>query len=214
LPLFLTSFFQQQFCREDDIMAFGRHVHAPSKSKSEMEATSTSKDIASRTSSLLRPKTLKRETRFWARGTGIVTLWSSFAVLCTPFTIFILIGVVVFAQREPYVGLEDIRHICRMTIFGAGIFEVNAAFGSFTYIHAKYLDAAWNLVVGRGLQAMAAWICYKVFALGLLRVTEESKVSLELYIATALHPTRLSTAWRYLRGLAASRSARERAILA
>jgi hypothetical protein len=34
-----------------------------------------------------------------------------------------------------------------------GIFEVNLPFGSFTYPQAKYPDAAWNLVVGKGCKA-------------------------------------------------------------
>jgi hypothetical protein len=155
----------------------------------------------------LPPKILSRETRFWSRGTGVVTLSSPFAVLCTPLMIFILLCVIFFVQLEPYVG--DIRSICHTTVTEVGMFGVNFAFGSFTYMQAKYLDAAWNLVVGKGLQAMAAWVCCKVFALGLLHVTEQSKESLELYIATALYPTNISTAWRYLRGPAASRSARE-----
>jgi len=54
------------------------------------------------------------------------------------------------------------------------LFTVDRAFGSFSYDEVKIIDAAWNLVVGRGLQALAAWACYKIFGMALLRITEKS----------------------------------------
>jgi hypothetical protein len=61
-----------------------------------------------------------------------------------------------------------------------GMFEVNLPFGSFTYLQAKYLDAAWNLVVGKGL----------------LKITEKEKLEVGLYAATAMYPTEMWTLWK------------------
>lgn len=92
------------------------------------------------------------------------------------------------------------------------MFEVKLPFGSFPYIQVRNLDTAWSLMVGKGLQVVVAWIFYKIFALELLWIMERSKMSFDLYTATALYPTDVLTMWRLLRGLAAGRLARESAV--
>ncbi len=177
-----------------------------------MEGATVSREmrVVARASQHLPPKTLKRETRFWAGGTGVITLWSILAALCTPPVIF-FVTVVSF-------GLYRFRNRtllppCSAGIWYRDVFEVTLARGSFTYLQAKYLDAAWNLLVGKTSQAVAAWICYKIFAMALLRITERSKVSFTLYTAVAFYPTDFLTLWKYLRGLEVGHTARERAIL-
>ncbi|ERF68237.1 hypothetical protein EPUS_02693 [Endocarpon pusillum Z07020] len=183
---------------------------------SDTEEATPSREMRLVSSSLhpLPPKTLKQETRFWARGSGVTTLWTILAILCTPLlAYFVLVSCYGTFQRRQNVIGASLLEPCFADWSWMGIFEVNIAFGSFTYLQAKYLDAAWNLLVGKTSQALAAWICYKVFAMALLRITERSRVSFRLYTATAFYPTDFLTLWKYVRGLAVSRTARERAIL-
>jgi hypothetical protein len=115
------------------------------------------------------------------------------------------------SKKVPGVAVAD---PCVAEMTQVGMFEVNLPFGSFTYLQAKYLDAAWNLVVGKGLQGVAAWVCYKLFAMGLLKITEKEKVEVGLYVATAMYPTEMWTLWKYVRGLAVvGLSTRRRAVL-
>lgn len=182
----------------------------------DMEGATPSREmhVVSRLLQPLPPKTLKRETRFWARGSGVITLWSILAALCTPPVILnVVIVSLRFHNRNRANRLGILSSPCRAEASWRELFSVNLSFGSLTYLQAKYIDAAWNLLVGKTLQAVAAWICYKVFAMALLRITERSRVSFKLYTATAFYPTDVLTLWKYVRGLAVSHTARERAIL-
>lgn len=40
------------------------------------------------------------------------------------------------------------------------LFSINTPFGNFSYTVVRLIDAAWNLVVGRVLQAFVTWVCY------------------------------------------------------
>lgn len=65
--------------------------------------------------------------------------------------------------------------------------------GNFSLATAKSIDIAWDLVVGRGGQALIALICYKVHLEGLIHVMESSSVSYELYTALVFSNTSLVT---------------------
>ncbi|KAF7505382.1 hypothetical protein GJ744_001003 [Endocarpon pusillum] len=180
----------------------------------DMEEATPSREmrLVSRFLHPLPPKALKQETRSWARGSGL-TMLGTILIFLSP--LILVVVLYVFSQRARKELDHNLipRNPCLTDRSWIGIFEVNLAYGSFTYLQAKYLDAAWNLLVGKTSQAVAAWICYKVFAMALLRITERSRVSFNLYTATAFYPTDVLTLWKYVRGLAVSRTARERAIL-
>ena len=179
----------------------------------DMERATPSREtqVVVRTSQHLSPKSLKPETRFWDRGTGVITLWSILAALYTLPVIFIVIIMLLEVYQNEYIRLT--HPPCRAVLWSMDMFEVTLTSGSFTYLQAKYFDAAWNLLVGKTSQAVAAWACYKIFVMALLRITERSKMSLSLYTATAFYPTDILTLYKYLRGLVVSCTARERAIV-
>jgi hypothetical protein len=60
------------------------------------------------------------------------------------------------------------------------------AFGNFTITDARAIDVSWNLVVGRGLQAIMAVVTYYVACTALLRIAEMVPVSYELFATTTL----------------------------
>jgi len=58
---------------------------------------------------------------------------------------------------------------------------------------AKYVDLAFNALIGRGLQTVLAWLCYHLFNVVLMNITESHHISYKLYAALALAPTRTDT---------------------
>lgn len=53
--------------------------------------------------------------------------------------------------------------------------------GEFSFATVKFIDIAWDVIVGRGGQALMVFICYKVHLGGLVHIMESSPVSYELY---------------------------------
>jgi hypothetical protein len=72
-------------------------------------------------------------------------------------------------------------------------FSIDYPFRILSYNAVKVIDAVWNLVIGCGVQVFAAWICYKVFGMAMLRITQQNEVSLELYSAIAFYPLEIKT---------------------
>lgn len=87
----------------------------------------------------------------------------------------------------------------------SGAFEISTRFGNFTFAHAKLIDIAWDMVfsthigytrryqlltkpkvIGRGGQAILAFISYRVFAKSLTTIMERSSVTLDTFEAIAL----------------------------
>lgn len=66
------------------------------------------------------------------------------------------------------------------------LFDINARTGSMSFTTAKLIDITWDLVVGRGGQALLAWISYKVFTQALMRIAEERLVPHKLFASLAL----------------------------
>ncbi|KAK6220077.1 hypothetical protein QIS74_05579 [Colletotrichum tabaci] len=47
---------------------------------------------------------------------------------------------------------------------GSGFFQITLAWGRFSFADAKAIDVAWDVVFGRGGQALLAWISWRAFA--------------------------------------------------
>ncbi|KAI0011042.1 hypothetical protein F4779DRAFT_637798 [Xylariaceae sp. FL0662B] len=45
----------------------------------------------------------------------------------------------------------------------SGFFQITLKFGNFTFTQAKVIDIIWDIVIGRGGQAILAWISWRVF---------------------------------------------------
>lgn len=64
-------------------------------------------------------------------------------------------------------------------------------FEDISFTAAKVIDLAWNMLVGRGYQAIAAYACYRLFT-GILYFTAEQKsISARTYSAVAFYATSL-----------------------
>lgn len=74
-----------------------------------------------------------------------------------------------------------------------GWFVIDFPVGNFTYREAKIIDAAWNVTIGRGAQAFVGWTCYNIFAMALLRITQQRKVPVVLYTAFSFHALETTT---------------------
>lgn len=142
----------------------------------------------------LPPKTLVRQKRLTIRNVLIIT---AFVLVYTTWVILATIpelygGGFPFmsaAERQDWGGrTAQMGNPC--TTWGVGgKFETTLNFGPFSYIMAKGLDALWNLVVGRGLQATLGWASYKLFAMAIMRVTQDTPISVVLYKDMVFAPT-------------------------
>jgi hypothetical protein len=72
---------------------------------------------------------------------------------------------------------------------------------NFSFGTAKTLDLAWNWAVGRGVQGLLSLLAYRVFSDALLRMTELTPLSYELYASIALYSNRFEVMWYLLKGL-------------
>lgn len=72
---------------------------------------------------------------------------------------------------------------------------------NFSFGTAKFIDLAWNLVVGRGVQGLLSLLSYRVFSDALLRMTELTPLSYELYASIAFYSNRFQLLWYLVKGL-------------
>ncbi|KUJ19250.1 uncharacterized protein LY89DRAFT_780239 [Mollisia scopiformis] len=93
-----------------------------------------------------------------------------------------------------------------------GLLGIDMKFGSFTFDQAKAIDLAWNLVVGRGVQAILSLIAYRVFSDALLRSAEITHLSYDLYASLSLYTNKGNMAWHLLKGLGKRGNWRTRSI--
>ncbi|KAK5137357.1 hypothetical protein LTR08_008935 [Meristemomyces frigidus] len=67
-------------------------------------------------------------------------------------------------------------------------------FDNLSFTVAKAIDLAWNMLAGRGSQALAAFVCYRVFTGTLLLATEHGGVSAQTFAALGFSTTSI---WCY-----------------
>lgn len=73
--------------------------------------------------------------------------------------------------------------------------------GNFTLSQVKAMDIAFNMVIGRGTQALLLFISYYVTTDILMRVTEYTPVRFDLFSALAFNHSSFPTALHVLRGV-------------
>ena len=83
--------------------------------------------------------------------------------------------------------------------------------GTLSFTEAKAIDLAWNLVAGRGIQAIMAVMLYGVATSALLRLSENSPVSYKFFATVSLYPSSLSSIPTLIKGIFKNRGWRVRA---
>ncbi|KAG9231560.1 hypothetical protein BJ875DRAFT_498223 [Amylocarpus encephaloides] len=80
------------------------------------------------------------------------------------------------------------------------VFEPSVTYGNFTLAQAKLVDASFDMVFGRGLQAIIAYVSYRVTVASLIRVMETTLVPFELVSTLAFHSVSTYTIVSLFRG--------------
>ncbi|KAF5506281.1 hypothetical protein CGCS363_v005435 [Colletotrichum siamense] len=93
----------------------------------------------------------------------------------------------------------------------SGFFQITMAWGTMTFANAKFVDVAWDVVFGRGGQALLAWISWSIFSDYVTTSMEVSPVTYETFWTVFLDgsPTFWST-WYLMRDFSRSHGLRSR----
>ncbi|KAL1793769.1 hypothetical protein ACET3X_008751 [Alternaria dauci] len=92
------------------------------------------------------------------------------------------------------------------------LFALDATFGRFSFSQVKAIDVLWDLVVGKGAQALAWWASYTVFCDALLRAIERHPASFEIFQRIANEGPGLLSLWTLIKELWNAKSARTKAL--
>ncbi|KAJ9613136.1 hypothetical protein H2200_003077 [Cladophialophora chaetospira] len=93
----------------------------------------------------------------------------------------------------------------------SGFFQITLGFGELSFSTAKLIDVCWDVIVGRGGQAILVAISFIVFSKALVRSMESSPVSYGTFEAVTLQHGSLTANLKLARDLLKSRSVRARA---
>jgi hypothetical protein len=80
-------------------------------------------------------------------------------------------------------------------------FEPDTVMGNFTLGQAKAIDVGWNIVVGRGSQAIMGYTSYSVVASALMRIAEVTPVKYNLFAGLVFYPTGVLTIPHLIKGV-------------
>ncbi|CAI9627638.1 unnamed protein product [Alternaria burnsii] len=92
------------------------------------------------------------------------------------------------------------------------LFALDATFGRFSFSQVKAIDVLWDLLVGKGAQALAWWASYNVFCDALLRAIERHPASFEIFQRIGNEGPGLHSLWTLTKELWNAKSARTRAL--
>ncbi|KAI4929080.1 hypothetical protein J4E85_005704 [Alternaria conjuncta] len=90
------------------------------------------------------------------------------------------------------------------------LFTLDATWGQFTFSQAKTIDILWDLLIGKGAQALAWWATYNVFCDALLRAIERHPASFSIFQRMAMEGPGLHCLWALTKELWTARSIRTR----
>lgn len=90
----------------------------------------------------------------------------------------------------------------------AALFVLDRTYGRLSFSQAKVIDAAWDLVMGRGVQFCAWVLSYIVFSDAILRLIERHPAPFRTFMRLAIEGASLNTAWALLVELCRTRSKR------
>jgi hypothetical protein len=119
----------------------------------------------------------------------------------------------IFADKTLSCGDNFVGQPQNATVKGIEkLFALDATFGRFSFSQAKTIDILWDLLVGRGAQALAWWASYNVFCDALLRAIERHPASFEMFQRLAMEGPGLHALWTLTKELWTAKSARTRAL--
>ncbi|EOD47494.1 hypothetical protein UCRNP2_5729 [Neofusicoccum parvum UCRNP2] len=108
--------------------------------------------------------------------------------------------------------IDPNRAICRITVDNAKtwgqLFGISHSAGRFSWKQAKAIDVTYDLVVGRGVQALLIWISYPIFLGALLRNAETTAIRYETYASMAFQHGSWKSPWYLLKAAFSIRGAR------
>ncbi|KAI4611862.1 uncharacterized protein J4E87_010364 [Alternaria ethzedia] len=86
------------------------------------------------------------------------------------------------------------------------LFTLDATWGQFTFSQAKTIDILWDLLIGKGAQALAWWATYNVFCDALLRAIERHPASFSIFQRIAMEGPGLHCLWALTKELWTAKS--------
>lgn len=90
------------------------------------------------------------------------------------------------------------------------ILDITLGFGRLSFSSVKIIDVIWDVVVGRGGQALLAWLLYLILSQALLHSMEIRSVSFERFAATSYNPDSLKAFWILCQDVPRTRAAQTR----
>ena len=97
---------------------------------------------------------------------------------------------------------------------GSGLFEITLTWGKMTFSQAKAVDVVWDIVIGRGGQAIFLYVAFKVFTMTLSRTMEQDAVSYGTFEALAFTSPTFVSPWILCRDFVSNRGPRAKAAVA
>jgi hypothetical protein len=97
---------------------------------------------------------------------------------------------------------------------GSGLFQITLTWGHMTFSQAKALDVVWDIIVGRGGQAILLYVAFKVFAMTLSRTMETDPVSYGTFESMAFTSPTFVSPFILIRDFVTNRGLRAKAAVA
>lgn len=97
---------------------------------------------------------------------------------------------------------------------GSGLFQITLKWGHMTFSQAKALDVVWDIVIGRGGQAILLYIAFKVFTMTLSRTMETEPVSYGTFESMAFTSPTFVSPFILIRDFVTNKGLRARAAVA
>ena len=97
---------------------------------------------------------------------------------------------------------------------GSGLFQITLTWGNLTFSQAKALDVVWDIVVGRGGQAILLYVAFNVFTMTLSRTMETDPVSYGTFESMAFTSPTFVSPFILIRDFVTNRGLRARAAVA
>ncbi|KAH6844475.1 hypothetical protein BKA58DRAFT_363494 [Alternaria rosae] len=166
-------------------------------------------------------------TKWTARTIKNAPLWKHFRWSKKQFYAFLILFVSVILPIFAMGTVTPVRYMFRDKTMGCGntiggdpqnatvrgienLFALDATWGQFTFSQAKTIDILWDLLIGKGAQALAWWATYNVFCDALLRAIERHPASFSIFQRMAMEGPGLHCLWELTKELWTAKSIRTR----
>ncbi|KAK4506165.1 hypothetical protein PRZ48_004130 [Zasmidium cellare] len=73
--------------------------------------------------------------------------------------------------------------------------SITVGFWKLAFAQAKAIDLAWDIIIGRGGQALLIWMAYHVFSRLIIHIMKEGDITCDLYAAVAFQTASLGNTW-------------------